>query len=202
MGNRGRFGKYGEIKRVDRLRRARGEKGTPLKKEGYQEVRAKIDPARASDAAFIGQLSGKVFNIYGHYKNIVSRWFELGVTATLVALMDGKPAGFAMIGRLSNDRTMQHVSELLAIAVEQEKRRMGVGEMLIMEIEREAAELDVRRLFLHTATGNLSARRLFTRNGYSPCEIKRRFYPAGQDALMMSKEIARDVCGQRKGLSF
>ena len=116
--------------------------------------------------------------------------------------MDSKPAGFAMIGHLSHEKTIPQVSELLAIAVEQETRRVGIGGTLIREIERKAAELDVRRLFLHTATENLSARRLFTKNGYRPSEIKTRFYPEGQDALMMSKEIVRDVHGQRKNLSF
>jgi ribosomal-protein-alanine N-acetyltransferase len=65
----------------------------------------------------------------------------------------------------------------------------GVGDMLIKELERKAAELNIKRLFLHTATGNIKARRLFTRNGYRPWEIKRIFYPEGQDAVVMSKEI-------------
>ncbi len=188
MSNQGQFGKYGELKKVGIL--------------GHQGAGIKICPAKASDAAFIGQLSEKVFNIYGPYKDIVSHWFELDLTATLVSLMDSKPAGFAMIGHLSHEKTIPQVSELLAIAVEQETRRVGIGGTLIREIERKAAELDVRRLFLHTATENLSARRLFTKNGYRPSEIKTRFYPEGQDALMMSKEIVRDVHGQRKNLSF
>jgi len=188
MSNRRQFGKYDEIKKVGIL--------------GHQKIGVKICPAKASDAAFIGQLSEKVFNIYGPYKDIISHWFELDLTTTLVALMDSRPAGFAMIGHLSHDRTIQHVSELLAIAVEQGTRLMGIGGTLIREIERKAAELEVNRLFLHTATENLSARRLFTRNGYRPCETKIRFYPEGQNALMMTKEIVRDVHGQRINLSF
>lgn len=202
MGNRGRFGKYGESKRLDRLRQARitppssrepdskSFKGrSSLKKSVYQKAPLKIRLATASDADFIAHLSGKVFNIYGPYDDIVSEWFAAGRTLTLVALLGRKLAGFAMIGYLSSEMDLEQVSELLAIAVEPEKQRMGIGQKLMRDVERKAAELNVKMLFLHTAEENLSAQKLFTKNGYLPRGIRQHFYPAGQDAVVMSKEI-------------
>lgn len=202
MGNRGRFGKYGETKRFNRLRQAGINRPSPhelqsrpsklrssSKKPVYPKARVKISSAGISDASFIGRLSGRVFHIYGPYEDIVTRWFQLEITAAIIATMDKKPVGFAMIGDISNRWNLPHISELLAIAVEPEKQGRGIGEILISEIERKALERNIKRIFLHTAVNNLSARKLFTKNGYRIWEIKRDFYPKGQDAMMMSKEI-------------
>ena len=131
----------------------------------------------------------KTYIIACPYEDIVTRWFQLEITAAIIATMDKKPAGFAMIGDISNRWNLPHISELLAIAVEPEKQGRGIGEILISEIERKALERNIKRIFLHTAVNNLSARKLFTKNGYRIWEIKRDFYPKGQDAMMMSKEI-------------
>jgi ribosomal-protein-alanine N-acetyltransferase len=200
MGNRGRFGKYGEIKRKDRLKKARissrraSNIKPPRRKPSFktlsdQKASVKIRPARPSDAHFIGQLSGRAFHMYGPYKDTISRWFESEMTFTLVALLDRKPVGFAMIGYRLDEGTPRYVSELLAIAVERDRQRMGIGQMLLLEIEKKAVELDLKRMVLHTAIENIAAQRLFTRNGYSRWAINRNFYPSGQDAVLMIKDI-------------
>jgi ribosomal-protein-alanine N-acetyltransferase len=140
--------------------------------------------------AFINQLSEKVFHIYGPYENIVYSWLESETTVTIIALMDRKPVGFAMIGQLIHEPELPAASELLAIAVEPEKQRLGIGEILLKKLEAEAADRHVKTLLLHTAEENLPAKKLFIRNGYQAIGVKRRFYPAGQDALLMCKEIS------------
>ena len=202
MGSRGRYGKYGEVRRIERLRLAgtmasflhesgsRPFKRSPFFRKGvYQKAIVKIRPAMEADTDFISQLSGKVFNIYGPYEDIVPKWFKSGMTTTIIAVMKKKPVGFAMIGNRSGERDLKHVYELLAIAVEPEKQQMGIGQTLMKDIERKAIELVGKKLFLHTAKENHSAQKLFIANGYSPYEIKRNFYPAGQDAVVMSREI-------------
>jgi ribosomal protein S18 acetylase RimI-like enzyme len=206
MGNRGRFGKYGETKRFNRLRRAGKSRPTPhelqsrpsklrhdSQKTIHPKARVKIRSAGSPDAPFIGQLSGRVFHIYGPYEDIVFRWFQLDITTTIIATMDKKPVGFAMIGDISNRWDLPQISELLAIAVEPERQGMGVGDILIREAESKALEFNIKRIFLHTAVNNLSARKLFTKNGYRIWEIKENFYPKGQDAVMMSKEIGESL---------
>jgi ribosomal protein S18 acetylase RimI-like enzyme len=202
MGNRGRFGKYGETKRLDRLRQAgkgisfqpvaRTESfktGFYLKKRSSQKGRIGTRPARASDLKFVIRLSGRVFDIYGPYRSIISQWIESGMAIIIVAFEDKKPVGFAMIGPFSNESHRQQRAELLAIAVQPEKQHRGIGQRLIEEVEAKAAELKLKKVILHTATDNLPARKLFLRNGYASWGIEKTFYPAGQDALVMSKDI-------------
>ncbi|MBW2610042.1 MAG: GNAT family N-acetyltransferase [Deltaproteobacteria bacterium] len=202
MGKQGRFGKYGETKRVDRLRRARigtpsphGSEIRPFRSRPssdqtfYKKPHAKISLAGDTDARFITRLSGKVFEIYGAYEEMVPKWFESEMTVTIIARMNRQPVGFAMIGDLFNRYDIQNASELLAIAVDTKKRRKGIGELLIREIDRKAADLNIKRIFLHTALENYPAQRLFAGNGYRPWKVKTNFYPAGQDAIVMLKDI-------------
>lgn len=202
MGNRGRFGKYGEIKRLDRLRQA-GLKGlphlrpetrvikgdVPFRKAGNQTALVKIRQAAGTDTPFIEELSRRVFHVYGPYEEMIPRWFESQTTITLVAVMNTRPVGFAMVGRLSAEDQDHPGLELLAIAVEPQKHKLGIGETLLKEVEKVVAGLRVKRWFLHTAKDNLPARRLFTRCGYRTCELRERFYPSGQDALLMVREL-------------
>ncbi len=208
MGKRGRFGKYGEIKRVERLRRARktpsflprpdvkpSPHGPAFRKSIEAKAPVKIRVAQPADARFIIELSGRVFGVYGPYKKTIMGWLESGMTLTLLAHMSKRPVGFVMISLLPQDVNGQHVSELLAIAVVPEEQRVGVGQMLLIEVEKKAAEMNIKELFLHTAEENMAAQKLFSKNGYERKGVKKAFYPAGQNALIMSKKISGDVQG-------
>lgn len=202
MGHRGRFGKYGEIKRLNRLRRARkspplshGQETRPsphrpsFKASDVKKTPMKIRPDRPSDSLYIAQLSERVFRIYGPYEKIIRSWLESGMTLTLVALVNRKPAGFVMISQFPLEANPQQISEILAIAVAPEKQRLGIGEMLLKEVEKRAAQTGISELFLHTAEENLAAQNLFAKNEYVLRGINEGFYPAGQNALIMSKKI-------------
>jgi [ribosomal protein S18]-alanine N-acetyltransferase len=142
-----------------------------------------------SDEKFLCQLSGKVFSIYGPYQDMISRWLEMETTITLVALANGKTAGFVMFGSVNDGQDAPTAAEILAIAVEPSLQGLGIGQMLMNAIERRAAATGEKRIFLHTAVGNITAQKLFAKNSYRPTEMKPHFYPRGQDALLMLKEI-------------
>jgi ribosomal protein S18 acetylase RimI-like enzyme len=154
-----------------------------------KKTSVKIRPARPSDSHYIAQLSERVFRIYGPYEKIISSWLESGMTVTLLALMNRKPAGFVMISQFPQGAKPQQLSELLAIAVAPEEQRIGIGEMLLKEVEKKAAQMGITELFLHTAEGNRAAQNLFAKNGYVLWGFNEGFYPAGQNALIMSKKI-------------
>ena len=201
MGNMGRFGKYGESKRLERLGSKAGaafaEKttvSTERRKAGFpkrvqKRNQTRLRPGRESDAPFIGRLSGKVFGIYGPYGSLVSQWFATGATVTLVAFVDRVPAGFSMVGAAFQVDDTAHAAELLALAVEPEYQRRGVGTLLMQAVERAALQCGMKKLFLHTATENTPAQRLFERNGFQVHRIIEDFYPEGQDALHMGREM-------------
>jgi ribosomal protein S18 acetylase RimI-like enzyme len=195
VSRQGRFGKYGEMKRLDRLRNS-GTRTLPGKAapEGgrqalFQSGRISIRRANLSDIGFIGRLSGKVFSVYGPYRHLVPGWFESNLTITLVAVEKGAPVGFAMVGRLFEGPEKENRCELLAIAVEPHLHCRGIGGMLLRKIEKEAARLGESVLFLHTAMDNVPAQDLFKKHHFTPLSLKKQFYHAGQDAVMMIKTL-------------
>ena len=198
MSKRGRFGKYGEIKRISRLRESKiGAYCTPSerakattafpKKKKTKTPRVTIRTAEGSDVEFIHSLSKKVFSRYGPYEDMLTHWFESEITETLLAFMEKRPVGFAMLGRHQREWNSRQVAELLAIAVEPAKQKSGIGDSLIQEVVRKAGELKVQIVVLHTAFENMPAKRLFKKHGFLPSEVKKGFYPKGQDALLMYK---------------
>ena len=200
MGRQGRFGKYGETKRFARLRQSglrqpisMGPKaGSELLKWTRMESHHRdihIREGLFSDEKFLRQLSEKVFSIYGPYQEMVARWLKMDTTITLVALMRGRPAGFIMFGSLKEAQEVPVKAEILAIAVEPAMQGMGIGQMLLRKIEEKAIGAGEKRIYLHTAVGNIVAQQLFAKNSYKPTEMKPHFYPRGQDALLMLKEI-------------
>jgi ribosomal protein S18 acetylase RimI-like enzyme len=148
-----------------------------------------IRPAEPSDAHFIVKLSGDVFHIYGPYKRIITSWLESGVAESLIVSIGKEAAAFAMMSNLNFQLNPARVSELLAIAVAPENQGMGIGTILLKEMEKMAALMNMTELFLHTAIDNKVALRMFKKRGYLKRGRKKNFYPAGQDAIFMSKQI-------------
>jgi ribosomal-protein-alanine N-acetyltransferase len=159
------------------------------KKSNDHRIILKIRPAEPSDTHFVIQLSGRAFHMYGPYESMIASWLESGVAFCLIGDIREKSAAFAMVSNLPLEVNPARISELLAIAVVPERQGMGIGKNLLKEMEKRAAEMNIKELLLHTATDNMAAQRLFIKNGYQAWRTKRNFYPAGQDAIFMSKRI-------------
>ena len=60
---------------------------------------------------------------------------------------------------------------------------------LLEAVIRRSRDLGIAFVVLHTAVGNRKGRGLFEKYGFFPSSVKRRFYPEGQDALMMVRPL-------------
>ncbi|MFO7984657.1 MAG: N-acetyltransferase [Desulfatiglandaceae bacterium] len=202
MSKSGRFGKYGEQKRMARLRESGTRDIKPEAKmrpgsiahpqphwKGSSKTRVLIREARPSDAAFIETLSAKAFGQYGPYEKMLPEWFLVGITLTLVAVQGGGRMGFVMLGIINSDPSSVRASELLAIAVEPKAQRRGIGDNLMRHIMKAAAERCVEKIVLHTGVDNLAAQALFEKYGFVGAGHKVKFYPNGQNALMMIRTV-------------
>ena len=145
------------------------------------------------DASFIRNISDDAFNDFGDYGDVVLKWFESKYSRTLIALHNKRRSGFAMLSYPFDRYNFVNSSEILAIAVSPENRGMGIGTALLKKIDELAYRIGTEIIFLHTATDNECAVRLFTGSGFGLWQIKRNFYPKGQDAFVMTKEINRAV---------
>jgi len=196
MGNRYRYSQEYELKTdPDRLAE---EIRAPLSGIADPEqtgscpsgLRVRLRNAVISDSRFIGRLSRDVFSIYGPYEDILTGWFSRGnEITTIIACLNKIQIGFAMLNEPSERYCLQDASELLGIAVEPGRQGRGIGGVLLRTVESKSASLGIKWLFLHTAIDNIPARSLYEKTGYKNLEIKRNFYPEGQDAIVMYKAV-------------
>lgn len=138
-------------------------------------------PAASMDYAFIRALSKEVFSLYGDYEDILPQWFLNPDVMTIVSFKQGQSLGFAMLYVLSG--------EILAIAVKPEFQGRGIGSGLLNDIERIASQLGMERLLLHTAKENQVAEMFFRNSSFTVIGKEGGYYPRGQAALIMAKEI-------------
>ncbi len=81
-------------------------------------------------------------------------------------------------------------AELLTIGVLPQARRRGVGLALLRAAGGEAARLGATRLFLEVATRNAPARALYAQAGLVEVGRRRRYYPDGDDALVLAVPLS------------
>ncbi|MDR6907745.1 GNAT superfamily N-acetyltransferase [Agromyces sp. 3263] len=104
------------------------------------------------------------------------------LVATLMATVDGVPAGHAALRRLGDEWELKRVVTL------PEFRGRGVSRALITEIERLVVEQGGTRLILQTGHRQPEAVRLYEWLGYRPIPV----YPP-YDAISFSHCYARDL---------
>lgn len=146
--------------------------------------------SKITDSFFIRELSTKAFKPFGEYGDVVQKWHLSGNSITIIACNEDLPLGFAMISKPFSRYDQNKSSELLAIAIENAWQGKGVGNLLLMEIEKTALNAGIKTIFLHTAVENRNARKLFSDSGYRIWQIKNNFYPEGQNACVMAKNIS------------
>ncbi len=150
-----------------------------------------IRDAGNDDAGFVSALSRQVFGRYGDYSGVLPNWLADPTVQTVLAEdPDRRPLGFAMLAaRRLRRLTLIAGGEVLALAVVSDRRREGIGRLLLNEIERRARAARMGELRLSTAAANLVARRLYASCGFAVLPHYTRFYPSGQSALEMAKRL-------------
>ena len=77
--------------------------------------------------------------------------------------------------------------ELHLIAAAPECRRQGIASALLRKMFQAAREACVARLFLEVRAGNAVAQALYAKHGFCTIAVRKRYYGATEDALIMEK---------------
>jgi len=140
---------------------------------------------RAADLDAVGVLAGKLVRLHHAYdpqrflrpvdpERGYARWFSTQLedreVILLVATSPGEPAPLGYVYARMEPRSYNDLLDACArlhdVYVDERARRRGVGEALVRETFRIAAELGAPRVVLHTASQNEDAQRLFQRAGF------------------------------------
>ena len=84
----------------------------------------------------------------------------------------------------------QDEAELQLIAVSEMYRRCGRGRMIVEDLMELAKKRGVKRIFLEVRVSNASAQMLYLKCGFRGLYARSRYYPDGEDAIVMMKELS------------
>lgn len=124
-----------------------------------------IRPLDTEDAAWLSTMAERA--LAPGYGVAVARWVVEPNAEGWVAEEGGTPLGFALISRLGvAEQRGAHVVDLVALAVDGDARRRGVGRALLAAVLRHArVQPGFRHLQLLVAEENAAARALFAQAG-------------------------------------
>ncbi len=139
-----------------------------------------LEPATPAHAAALALLHAQAFPP-------PERW-----GAGAMALQLGLPGAFGWLsqaGGMILARVVADEAEVLTLAVDPARRRLGLGRHLLREAMRSAAARGAGTMFLEVAEGNRAARALYGAAGFTQAGRRSRYYPGGGDALVLRAHL-------------
>lgn len=79
--------------------------------------------------------------------------------------------------------------EVQLIATAEMYRRCGRGQEILSGLLQEAKARGVKKMFLEVRVSNAAAQMLYLKNGFVGVYTRSRYYPNGEDAIVMVKEL-------------
>lgn len=157
-----------------------------------------IVEAKSGDIEEIRRLAMDAFAAYGEYGNVLPRFFTTQGVHTYVARQGDRIRGFVMLGFLpwtapGEEDPEAWVADLLAIAVDEEMQRQGLGRKLMARVDALVAEMvewrDLKEVQLSCAADNLPALKFFESLGFAVADKTHGSYSGGQEAWRLSRKI-------------
>ena len=128
--------------------------------------------------------------------NLESASFKDGwnVSGLISAFNGGR---YFAIGAFDNDKLIAFIgfsisvdtADIETVCTDKEYRKQGLGTELILKAEKFLKEKNVNKIFLEVRVSNTPAINLYIKNGFNKISIRKKYYPDGEDAIVMVKEI-------------
>lgn len=139
-----------------------------------------IAVAAEAEAALFGETAWSSATLWSELAGVPERRHYV------VAEGDRRVVGYAGIAFAGADADVQ------TVAVLPEARGLGIGSLLVTELETAARERACSRMLLEVRSDNVPAQRLYERAGFRIDGIRRAYYAPGVDAVLMSKRLGED----------
>ncbi len=138
-----------------------------------------IRPMQVYDVQSVAMLEKEIFSQPWTEQGFIDA-INLGNTVFLVAEENGKIAGYIGMYKSLDE------GEITNVAVAPPMRCHGIGEQLLQETIKRAERQGIARIVLEVRVSNDSAIRLYERNGFKECGIRKGFYELPkEDAYIM-----------------
>ncbi|MFQ5915659.1 MAG: ribosomal protein S18-alanine N-acetyltransferase [Nitrospinota bacterium] len=148
-----------------------------------QTLLVRVRDMRESDLAAVMSIERESFSVPWSRENFRSEFRNVGVCSFLVAEPEEEPgtvAGYACYSLVVDEA---HITNF---AVRSAYRRRGVAEQLLPFLLNKARSEGARRATLEVRVSNGPAISLYTKFGFEPAAVRKRYYPDNrEDALVM-----------------
>ena len=134
------------------------------------------------DILKISELEKECFSDPWTYRMFVEG-FSSKLFYGVCAVEDGEIVGYAC------ETVLFENAEVDNIAVAESCRRRGVGKKLLKKLETEAKERGARVILLEVRVSNAPAMTIYLKEGFKGIYVRPRYYPDGEDAVVMQKEL-------------
>ena len=134
------------------------------------------------DILKISELEKECFSDPWTYRMFVEG-FSSKLFYGVCAVEDGEIVGYAC------ETVLFENAEVDNIAVAESCRRRGVGKKLLKKLETEAKERGARVILREVRVSNAPAMTMYLKEGFKGIYVRPRYYPDGEDAVVMQKEL-------------
>lgn len=142
-----------------------------------------IHPMKLEDISFVTKLERKNFSIpwsARSFQNVIEDSFSFSYIGVLL----GKIIAYAVFGALDD------YAELWNIAVDQDHRGRGYGDMMLRHVIDHCRKSGVSSLFLQVRKSNNAARKLYEKHGFVFVMVQKNYYHSPrEDALVYRLDI-------------
>ena len=148
-----------------------------------------IRKARLKDLPAIARLEREIFGAEGHSLAVARQLFDLCPSLTLVAEGGAEAreiVGYA-IGGLSQSKD---TGWILVVACHPAYRGQGLGRRLSEKVIAGFRKLEVSEVFLTVFPGNVPARSLYAKLGFSEIRTIKNYFFDGSERVLMSRRIS------------
>ena len=142
-----------------------------------------IRPWKYEDILKISELEKECFPAEPWSFQMIASSFETDGFFGVVAEEGGEIAGYGGITVAAD------TSDIANIAVTEQYRRGGVASDVLDTLCKRAKEMGAEKAFLEVRVSNVAAMSLYLKHGFKGVYARTRYYPDGEDCLVMSKEL-------------
>lgn len=131
------------------------------------------------DSSAVWELEKKCFSVPWSEESIHAMFSEKGYW-NLTARDDGLLVGYIGMKAVLDE------ADITNVAVDPDRRRQGIGKMLLRGLLAKAGELRIRRIFLEVRVSNTAARALYEQAGFRTVDVRKNYYEKPkEDAYIM-----------------
>ncbi len=141
-----------------------------------------ITKMELSDLDEISSTLTSCFDNFWNY-NILKSELENTNSKYIVAKLNNEIVGFAGI-----INTLDQM-EITNIVVRKDMRNQGIGNTLLNELIKLTIASKMNTIFLEVNSNNLSAIRLYEKNGFKQVGLRKKYYNNTDDAILMNLKI-------------